>query len=472
MKPRTIVFKGLIAFSPVFFWELFSLVYYGFLFPNTAYAKLNTGIRKIELIQQGLKYLINSFKLDPITPITIAAGLISVLFFYRDRIKKSFAIGILLYLSYVVWIGGDFMTGRFLSIPLVCSVVLIATRLMNIKHLTLSLPLVLLVGIDSPFNPIHSKFRYENRIIDNGIADERGFYFLETGFLLHFLEKPFSDNIWAIQGKEMRANSHTVKVVGGGGINAMYAGKDIHLIEYNALTDPMLSRLRDEDSFTGRWRIGHFQRTIPRGYWETLQTGINLIRDPGYSIYYDKLALITKGKIFDPNRLAEIIKMNAGRYDHLISYIMVTSDYFLSEPGQLVFDPTSYTKEVWRIKDSFSDVKTIITGPYFQIPHGVYKATYVLKTSILNPEDKLKLLVTSDHGYDVLSERIITLPNAVSYPNWGHYSLNFEINQPVASNVEFRVVNENVMEMDFDMVILYWDYKDFDWSASRILDNF
>lgn len=33
----------LLGFTPFLAWELFSLFYYGFLFPNTAYAKLNTG---------------------------------------------------------------------------------------------------------------------------------------------------------------------------------------------------------------------------------------------------------------------------------------------------------------------------------------------------------------------------------------------------------------------------------------------
>ena len=45
------------GFAPFILWELFSLVYYGFLFPNTAYAKLDTGIPASELVVQGLYYL-------------------------------------------------------------------------------------------------------------------------------------------------------------------------------------------------------------------------------------------------------------------------------------------------------------------------------------------------------------------------------------------------------------------------------
>ena len=45
------------AFVPLAAWTLFFLVYYGFPWPNTAYAKLNTGIARADLVLQGLRYL-------------------------------------------------------------------------------------------------------------------------------------------------------------------------------------------------------------------------------------------------------------------------------------------------------------------------------------------------------------------------------------------------------------------------------
>ncbi|MBU8933836.1 MAG: hypothetical protein KOO62_07495 [candidate division Zixibacteria bacterium] len=50
---------GLMGFLPLVVWELFSLFYYGFLFPNTAFAKLNTGIEGSLLWEQGITYLVN-----------------------------------------------------------------------------------------------------------------------------------------------------------------------------------------------------------------------------------------------------------------------------------------------------------------------------------------------------------------------------------------------------------------------------
>jgi len=66
------------------------------------------------------------------------------------------------------------------------------------------------------------------------------------------------------------------------------------------------------------WRIGHFRHAIPEGYLETLKTGEIMIEDPNIAEYYEKLRLVTRGDLFDPQRLVEIWKLNTGQYNHLI----------------------------------------------------------------------------------------------------------------------------------------------------------
>jgi len=70
------IYLTTLGFIPIVLWELFSLFYYGFLFPNTAYAKLNTGIPQAELWQQGFSYFINSLERDPITLTVIGAAMV------------------------------------------------------------------------------------------------------------------------------------------------------------------------------------------------------------------------------------------------------------------------------------------------------------------------------------------------------------------------------------------------------------
>ena len=111
LKGLLIIAKG---FLPFIIWELFSLFYYGFPFPNTAYAKLNTGIPQIELFQQGFYYIINSLYLDPLTIVAILTGLILPII-KKNRGLLVVSTGILLYIFYIVSIGGDFMGGVFFS---------------------------------------------------------------------------------------------------------------------------------------------------------------------------------------------------------------------------------------------------------------------------------------------------------------------------------------------------------------------
>ena len=132
----------ILGFLPLILWEFFSLIYYGFLFPNTAYAKLNTGIDKLELISRGFAYLLDSLKRDPLTLGTIIFSLYVLLSSRKskDFIKYlSVLCGILLYIFYVIKIGGCFMSGRFFSVPFFVSIMLISNyeRKLSLKHISI-----------------------------------------------------------------------------------------------------------------------------------------------------------------------------------------------------------------------------------------------------------------------------------------------------------------------------------------------
>jgi arabinofuranosyltransferase len=59
MRRQKILIALAAGLAPFFMWELFSLFYYGFPFPNTAYAKLGTGINSFTMIEQGWYYIHN-----------------------------------------------------------------------------------------------------------------------------------------------------------------------------------------------------------------------------------------------------------------------------------------------------------------------------------------------------------------------------------------------------------------------------
>ena len=60
--------------APFGAWVVFVLFYYGFPFPNTAYAKLGTGVETGELLAKGIHYVVQSCRNDPLTPLILVAS--------------------------------------------------------------------------------------------------------------------------------------------------------------------------------------------------------------------------------------------------------------------------------------------------------------------------------------------------------------------------------------------------------------
>lgn len=312
-----------LGFLPVLAWIGFATIYYGFPFPNTAYAKLNTGIAPRALVDQGFIYLANSFRLDPLTLVVIGAGVL-VAMVKRTWTNAGLALGMLLYVGYTVSIGGDFMSGRFLAAPLLVAVILIcrAGYVTHAVSLLLPLLLVLLIGLASPHAPVYSgpdaglALTIPELIDAHGISDERLFYFRATGWLTPDGIRRAPDISW---WAEKAAEYQGQPVVQGCavGIYGYYIAPAAHIVDYcAALVDPLLARLPTVDP--ENWRIGHFARTVPDGYLETLTTGRNQIRDPALAEFYAKLSTIVHGELFSVDRLVTIWKMNTGQYDDLL----------------------------------------------------------------------------------------------------------------------------------------------------------
>ncbi len=312
----------ILGMGPLFVWLVFSLFYYGFLFPNTAYAKLGTGIPTAELCIQGLRYLQNSLTRDPVTLVVIVTAL-AFSFLPGQRKHLPAAVGLALYLVYTVRIGGDFMSGRFLTPPLLFAVVMLTRTSMRIgpktaTGLTLA---VVLIGVATPRPSLLSGPQYgkdHHGILDAFlIADERAFYYQKTGLAAPETSK--SGSIRPIVGKRRSfpdVDATSVIERDTVGLSGYLAGREVHIIDVYALGDPLLARL--PALYAPRFRIGHFRRHVPEGYKETLITGKNVIEDSCLAAYYDHLSLVIQGPLFSLERLKTILSFQWGAYDHLI----------------------------------------------------------------------------------------------------------------------------------------------------------
>jgi len=312
----------ILGFLPIIVWELFSIFYYGFPFPNTAYAKLNTSINGILLAKQGILYLINSLSRDPISLSIIFFGII-ISFTERDRRKIMLALGSILYIVYIIKIGGDFMSGRFFSVLVLGAVALIIhTNIINKNfnhfYFLIALALFMIATPEPPimYNAEAAKQFEGEKNISNGIEDERRWYHPQTGLITVTRDSILPRTIWAAEGKEAKENGPSIVSRGAVGMFGFFAGSSVHVVDADGLGDPLLARLPAKNKID--WRIGHFLRKAPEGYIETHETNQNQIHDPNLAEYYDKLSIIIKGSLFDSNRILEIWKMNTGYYQPLL----------------------------------------------------------------------------------------------------------------------------------------------------------
>ena len=320
-----------VGMIPLLLWELFAFFYYGFLFPNTAYAKLNTGIPQMELWQQGGHYFFNSLTSDPLT-LTVIAGFVVATIVFRARHILPLAIGVMLYLIYILSIGGDFMIGRYFTAPLFLAVAAISSVPMKLNRYALigAIAAILCLGMMSPNCPLYTTADYgltaaqyemlkagpgSNRENHN-IMDERAFYFPWSSWLNASPGKAMPSHDWANQGRALRGDPPQLVTKSTIGYFGYFAGPHVHVLDDMALGDPLLARLPIKQN--GEWIIGHFQREIPDGYPETIMTGQNQIADSNLARYYDKLSQVTQASPWSFDRLLTAAKCDLGGYTYLI----------------------------------------------------------------------------------------------------------------------------------------------------------
>lgn len=311
------------AVLPLLAFTVFSVIYYGFPFPNTAYAKLNTGIPDSELIQQGSIYLQQNWLHDPITLIISVSFIVFACLPKQSLTVRLLALGVLLQLLYIIKVGGDFMLGRFLSYGywVACLGLVLSWEKKWKKKQSLpgkfNLLLLLAVITYSALSqraPITTSTSYSNNVVTQGIADERAFYnrSLSLAEYWHFYQgrapyRYFPYNDFSFQAKQFNQTNAKFGIFGNIGIVGYLTGLDVILLNPFALSDPFLARI----PVSGEWRIGHFPRQIPTAYIQELQGQSYKFKEPGLKALHKDITLITRSNdLFSKERWQAIIRQN------------------------------------------------------------------------------------------------------------------------------------------------------------------
>jgi arabinofuranosyltransferase len=299
----------LLGLAPLAVWLGFALVYYGFAYPNTAYAKLNVAIPRGMLLAQGLAYLVDSLLTDLVVLPTIVLALMAAFWARpRSRTALAYAAGIASYLLYICWVGGDFMSGRFLTAPFLLAVLLLSVTVHLHPRGALTLAMVALFAGQRMLLPLPADVPTHCGVPPAGIVDERACYVEHTGIAQNVRVKKYTQHAYFLEGLKHKAAGRKVVVSSLVGLAGFAAGPTVHLLDPYALTDPFLARL--QFSAKAGWRPGHMFRPLPDTYARSVEQGQNLIQDPCARALLSDIWLITRGPLFTSERWKAILRRN------------------------------------------------------------------------------------------------------------------------------------------------------------------
>jgi len=318
-------------------WLLFATFYFGFPFPNTYYAKLQALYPLGDYIVRGQDYYRAQLDYDPITLVLIFGGMIAAQIHKRPEMQ-CLSLGVLLYMLYILWIGGDFMLGRFFALPAYIAVWL----LVDLIHTTdwrwsFGITTSLLVSTvlylqyprtHIPFNDARTDYEARDFLIRN-IADERAGYYQKNGLLSPKQRWPRSKKT------EKKTSKASVQCIGLGR-SGLRTARHSYIVDACALTDPFLARLpaiNDQD-----WDIGHLRRYIPEGYLDTLSTNKNQFSDPSMAALWTDIDLVSQHELWSIERVKAILRLNFYSYSIDVQKLRNDRDH-LQYKGQRQLSP-------------------------------------------------------------------------------------------------------------------------------------
>lgn len=233
-----------LAIAPLTIFSLFSLFYFGSIFPNTYYTKI--ACEAPHMLRNGLDYLSASISYD-LTLLSIP--LLGILLLPKARVTLLTGIGCTLYVLYLAH-AGDYMLGRMLLPTTAAGMTLISLSIPSTKQTLICAGILVASFFLSTKTNQDPRFCYE-KSTGVGIPLKN---FLQPNPLIH--------HDWATIGSSLLPNSSSSQ--GSIGILGYTAPNSHYIRDFLCIADPNLARL--PSPFTNNPRPGHYPRAFPQGY--------------------------------------------------------------------------------------------------------------------------------------------------------------------------------------------------------------
>lgn len=300
----------LLGFAPLALWHTFSVAYYGFVFPNTKYAKIGErGV--LETVSSGLHYTFDFIQSEPHVILAflflpLALKLPSIqsdpLNTSGRNLARALYVGILMQLVYVVFIsGGDFMRGRFYTTAITALAIIYVVSRPRLGHgaRTFAYASAVVLFIVSAWIGHTERIAFPAP----GVANERNFY---KQFLAVNLDpsKNYTQHNWAVNARNL--NVEAKAIIGMNGQRAYWVPRQVDLIDLAGLSDPFIARLQIRNSD----RTGHFERNVPEEYLAARTSGeaIKGWKDANAEALFERITIVTRSKeLFSLERLRAML---------------------------------------------------------------------------------------------------------------------------------------------------------------------
>ena len=322
--------------APLLAWTLFSLVYFGFPLPASAYNKLPDPYPFVFRLASAWDYYRFSLYTDGLALVVVLGS--QFLWFGRAP-ARAVAAGVALTLLYIVFVGGDYMGGRFLTVAYVLLVALICgtasywhgylagiSGRRRLARMTGGLSACLALWIALwPHSPLASPVIYEATVIDrenypSEVANERAEWQPRTGVTVWWKSirdgTTYPDHVTTRLGILLNAEADAGQTfhLCNLGLTPYRARLDQNFFDVWGLADSFMARLPAMS-----WRPGHLMRVRPLGLAESLAAGSPVFVDSGLNRYFEILRNVTGNeRLLGADRIRYLIGMNLGLYDQLL----------------------------------------------------------------------------------------------------------------------------------------------------------
>ena len=319
--------------APLGAWTLFSLVYFGFPLPASAYAKLPEPFGLVHRLIAAWDYYRFSLHKDAVMMAVLFGS--QLLWLGRPHLRIV-AAALALAMAYIVAVGADYMGGRFFTVPYVLMVALLCgTGATWREYLTQRLGRArrsamlgaLAAGLAAwavlwPHAPATSAVIYRAPVFDaaypSGIANERAAHQPETGVTVWWDSMrtggTYPDDMTARLGILLGRAERETFYVCNLGMTPYMARLEQSFLDILGLADRFMAAL---PALT--WRPGHYERVRPAGLAQSLASGTPAFADAGLNRYFEILRNVTAGEpLLTTERFRHIVALNLGMYDSLL----------------------------------------------------------------------------------------------------------------------------------------------------------